>query len=98
MLTFPTQRHLSKEIFVTKKKFLLVNLFKPSFNRSHQEADISPENDFFSFIHLTLNVFLFFDFITCSWRNRDKICDGTCILDGQRLRSTAINMISTMSY
>ena len=40
MLTFPTQRHLSKEIFVTKKWFLLVNLFTTSFNRSHQEADI----------------------------------------------------------
>ena len=49
-----------------KKYFLLVNLFTPSFNRSHHQADICGEKDFFSFIHLTLNVFLIFDFITCS--------------------------------
>ena len=57
----------SKEIFVKKKKcFLFVNLFTPPFKRSHQEADICGEKDFFSFIHLTLNVFLILDFITCS--------------------------------
>ena len=87
-----------KRNFCHKKCFPLVNLFTPSFNRSHQKADICCGKKFFSFIHLTLNVFLIFDFTTCSWRNRDKICDGTCILDGQRLRSTAMHLSFTMSY
>ena len=52
-----------KRNFYHKIYFLLVNLFTPSFNRSHQEADICWEIFFFpSFIHLTLNMFLIFDF------------------------------------
>ena len=60
-----TQTSLKRN-FCHKKCFALVNLFTPSFNRSHQEADICGKNIFFSFINLTLNVFLIFDFITCS--------------------------------
>ena len=78
--------------------FLLVNLFTPSFDRSHQEADICGQKNFFSFIHLTWNVFLIFVFITCSQRSREKTYDGTCILDGQILQSIAMLMNSTMSY
>ena len=55
--------HSLKKNFCHKKCFLLVNLFTPSFNRSHQEADICGEKKFLhSFIHLTLSVFLFFGF------------------------------------
>ena len=53
-----------KRNFCYKKCFPPVNLFTPSFNRSHQKADICCGKKFFSFIHLTLNVFLIFDF-TC---------------------------------
>ena len=57
-----TQTSLKRN-FCHKKCFLLVNLFTPSFTRSHQEADICGEKKFLhSFIHLILNVFLFFDF------------------------------------
>ena len=80
--------------FCHKTCFLLLNLFPPSFNRSHQEVDMCGEKNFFSFIHLALNVFLMFDFITCSQRSRQKICDGTCVFDGQRLQSTAMLMNS----
>ena len=95
-----TQTSLKRN-FCHKKSFFLVNLFTPSFNKSHQEADISGgKNSYISYIHLTLNVFLISDFITCSCsqRSREKICDATCILDGQRLQSTAVLMSSTMSY
>ena len=92
-----TQTSLKRN-FCHKKFFLLANFFAPSFNRSHQEADICGEKNFFSLIHLTLNVFLISDFITCSQRSREKICDGTRILDGQILQSTAMLMSSTMSY
>ena len=68
------------KIFVTKF-FLLVNLFTPTFNRSHQEADTCGEKNFFSFIHLTLNVFLIFDFKHVVREVGGKICDGTCILE-----------------
>ena len=93
-----TQIFPQKKICLKNVCFLLVNLLTPSFNRSHQEADICGEKNFFSFIHLTLNVFLIFDFITCSQRSREKICDGRCILNEQRLQSTAMLMSSTMSY
>ena len=59
-----TQTSLKRN-FCHKKCFVLVNLFTTLFNRSYQEADICGENIFFSFIELTLNVFLIFDFITC---------------------------------
>ena len=56
-----TQTSLKRN-FCHKKYFLLVNLFTPSFNWSHQGADICEKKNFFSLIHLTLNVFLIFDF------------------------------------
>ena len=92
-----TQTSLKRN-FCNKKCFPLVNLFTTSFNKSHQEADICGEKDFSSFIHLTLNVVLIFHFVTCSQRSREKICDGTCILNRQRLQITAMDMSSTMSY
>ena len=87
-----------KRNFCHKKFFLLINLFTPSFNKSHQETDICGGKYFFSFIHLTSNVFLIFDFITCSQRSKEKICDGKCILVGRRLQITAMLMLSTMSH
>ena len=79
--------------------FILFNLFTPSFNRLHQEADICGEIFLQSFFHLTLNVFLIFHVhIPCSQRSRKKMCDGTCILGGQRLQTTAMLMSFTMSY
>ena len=92
-----TQTSLKRN-FCYKKCFPLVNLFTPSYNRSNQEADICGEKNFFSFIHLTLNIFLISDSIPCRQRSREKICDRTCILDGQRLPRTAMLMSSTMSY
>ena len=59
-----TQTSLKRN-FCHKKCFLFVNLFTPSFNR-FQQADIWGEKNFFSFIQLTLNVSLMFDFITYS--------------------------------
>ena len=62
-LTFPTHRHSLKGNLCHKKFFLLVNLFTPLLNWSHQGADIFEEKNFLHcFIHLTLNMLLIFDF------------------------------------
>ena len=66
MLTFPTYRDPSKEIFVTKNVFfLLIWLRRHLIDHVRKEKFVGKKN-FFSFIHLTLNVFLIFDLITCS--------------------------------
>ena len=64
MLTFPTHTSLkqSKEIFVTQNVFFLLICLHLDLV-SHQEADIDGEKNL---THLTLNIFLIFDFITCS--------------------------------
>ena len=62
MLTFPTHRHLSN----SPKTFLLQKMFSSCLHLhlvSHQEADIYGEKNL---THLTLNIFLIFDFITYS--------------------------------
>ena len=65
MLAFPTHRHPSKEIFVTKNVlFLLICLHLHLIDHIGKQTFV--EKNFFSFIHLTLNIFLIFDFITCS--------------------------------
>ena len=62
--------------------FLLICLDLHLIGQIRKQTLVRKKN-FFSFIHLTLNVFLIFDFITCSQRRREKICNGTCILDRQ---------------
>ena len=74
-----------KRNFFHKKCFLLVNLFTPSFSITSESRHLWGKK----LTHLTLNIFLIFDFITCSLRSRKKICDERSILDEQRLQSTA---------
>ena len=71
MLTFPTHRHSLKRNFCRKKCFPLVNLFKPSLNRSHQEADICGEKISSQFHSLNFELFLIFylkHVVTEVWR------------------------------
>ena len=60
MLTFHTHRYSLRRNFCHKKYFFL--LICLLFNWSHQGANICEKKNFFSFIHLSLNVFLIFDF------------------------------------
>ena len=60
MLTFHTHRYSLRRHFCHKKYFFL--LICLLFNWSHQGANNCEKKNFFSFIHLSLNVFLIFDF------------------------------------
>ena len=63
MLKFPTYTHSLKGNFCHKKCFLLFNLFSPSLLIGHIRKQTFVGKKFLqSFIHLTLNVFLFFHF------------------------------------
>ena len=63
-----------KEILSKKKGFLLVNLFKPSLNWSHQEAGVRVKNFLHSIIHF-FEQFLNFSLQTCTQKSRQKNWD-----------------------
>ena len=50
-------------------------------NRSHKEADICEERNFSQFHSVNFERVFNFWLRTCSYRSKEKICDGACILD-----------------
>ena len=61
IITFLTHRHSLKRNFYHKKCLLLVDLFTPSIDHIRKQTFVG-KKILQSFIHLTLNVFLIFNF------------------------------------